>query len=170
MKRMQWMAMVAASILGGRALAEDASPPVIITLKNSSQVLTLGSPADQDGGAVVLSPFDHLPEQDFRLEPVGDPKDQNFHIISVQSTKCLDIKDGSLKAGAPVIQQPCSDAQCQVFQVSARSPDGHREFYNRLSNKCLAAPKLPSSPRDQLIQAQCNRMNNDQRFRISRPR
>ncbi len=170
MKRMQWMAMVAAAVMGGSALAEDASTPLFITLKDSSQVVTLGGPADPNGATVVLSPFNLLPEQGFRLEPVGDPKDQNFHIISVQSNKCLDIKDGSLKSGAPVIQQPCSDAQCQVFHVSARSPDGHREILDQLSGKCLAALKLPSSPGDPLIQTQCNRMSNDQRFRISHPR
>jgi len=168
MKRMLCMAMVAATAFGMGATAQAEEPSLAITHKDSNQVLTVGGSAGQEADAVVLSPFQLQPAQGFWMKPVGKPEEQLFNIISQQSGQCLDVKDGSRETGAPIVQRPCNGADCQVFHVSIRAADGHREIRNQLSGKCLAAPRGHSAPGTPLIQVKCTWQDN-QRFRISVP-
>jgi ricin-type beta-trefoil lectin protein len=168
MRRILRMTMIAATTLSVGATAWAEEPPLAITLKDSPHVLTVGGSAGQDGDAVALSPFQLEPDQGFWLKPVGNPEDRLFNIVSQQSGQCVDVKDGSREDGAPIVQRPCSSADCQVFHVSDRGADGHRELRNKLSDKCLAAPQGRTAPGTPLIQAKCSRQD-DQRFRISAP-
>ncbi|QRK05073.1 RICIN domain-containing protein [Archangium violaceum] len=168
MKRMMRMAMVAAATFGMGAAARAEEPPLAITLKDSEQVLTVGGSAGKDEDAVVLSPFQLQPGQGFSLKPVGNPEDRLFNIISQQSGKCVDVKDGSREEGAPIVQRPCNGAECQVFHVSERGTDGHRELRNKLSDKCMAAHGGGATTGNSLIQANCT-SQDEQRFRISAP-
>lgn len=167
MSRMLSVVMVAAVNLGLIASARAESTPLVITRKDSPQVMTLdGGPNGADGAAVILAPNQSLPSQSFRLEPVGKPEDRTFNIVSRRNQMCVDVKSGSLEDGAAIIQKPCNGAVCQIFRVSDRGPDGHRELRNELSGKCLAASRGEDSG---LIQVECTR-KDDQRFRISPPR
>lgn len=163
---MKWIVSVAgiavASLAFG-ATGMDEPSHFVITQKSSDQVLTLSGSANPEGAAVVLSPFQNQPGQGFELKPVGDPKDQIYTIVSKQSGQCLDVKDGSREDGAAIIQKSCNGAECQVFHVSNRGADGHRELRNQLSGKCLAPPRSGDSG---LIQTGCNGQDS-QRFRIS---
>ncbi|MCY1080031.1 RICIN domain-containing protein [Archangium lansingense] len=164
MTRMMSMFMIATTTLGLGTTARAEEPPLAITLKDSPHVLTVGGSKSQD--AVVLSPFQLQSAQGFWLKPVGKPEDRRFNIISQQSGQCVDVKDGSREEGAPLVQRECSGASCQVFHVSDRGTDGHREIRNQLSGKCLAAPQGGNSSGAQLVQWKCTGQDN-QRFRIS---
>ncbi|MFY0565818.1 RICIN domain-containing protein [Archangium lansingense] len=164
MKRMMSMFMIATTTLGLGTTARAEEPPLAITLKDSHQVLTVGGAKGPD--AVALSPFQLQPGQGFWLKPVGKPADRLFNIISQRSGQCVDVKDGSREEGAPLVQRECNGAECQVFHVSNRGADGHRELRNQLSGKCLAAPQGGSSSGAQLVQWKCTSQDN-QRFRIS---
>ncbi|WNG35719.1 RICIN domain-containing protein [Archangium violaceum] len=166
MKQILHMVMVAATTFGMGATARAEEPPLAITLKDSHQVLTVGGSAGKDEDAVVLSPFQLQPGQGFSLKPVGNPEDRLFNIISQQSGKCVDVKDGSREEGALIVQRPCNGAECQIFQVSDRGADGHRELRNKLSGKCLAASRGQSNSSTPLIQSNCT-LQDVQRFRIS---
>ncbi|WNG56322.1 RICIN domain-containing protein [Archangium gephyra] len=167
MKRMLSVAVIAAMTLGLNAMAQANSTPLVITRKDSPQVMTLGGgPEGKDGAALVLSPNKDLPGQGFWLKPVGKPGDKTFNIVSRQNQLCVDVENGSREDGAAIIQKPCNGATCQIFRVSDRGPDGHRELRNELSGKCLSASKGKDAG---LIQAACNDQD-DQRFRISPPR
>lgn len=167
MSRMLTVAVVAAVTLGFSATARAESTPLVITRKDSPQVLTLGGgPDGKDGAALILSPNKALPGQTFWLKPVGKPEDKTFNIVSEGNKLCVDVENGSREDGAAIVQKPCNGATCQIFRVSDRGPDGHRELRNELSGKCLAAPQDKDSG---LIQAACTGQD-DQRFRISPPR
>lgn len=168
MKRISRMARVAVTALGMGATAWAGQPPLVITLMDSSQVMTVGGSGGQDADAVVLSPFQLKPEQGFWLKPVGNPEDKLFNIISQQSSECLDVKDGSREDGALIVQRECGDAESQVFHVSDRGSNGHRDIRNALSGKCLAAPPGGDFSSSQLVQWKCTGGDN-QRFRISAP-
>ncbi|KFE64442.1 RICIN domain-containing protein [Hyalangium minutum] len=164
MRRMLSLAMIAAVTWGSSALARAEPTPLAITRKDSPQVLTLGGgPEGKDGAAILLSPNKALPGQNFSLKPVGKPEDQTFNIVSQQSPWCVDVERGSTEDGAAIVQKPCNGATCQVFRVSDRGADGHRELRNELSGKCLSAPQSKDSG---LIQATCTG-KDEQRFRIS---
>lgn len=169
MKRILTMTMIAATTLGVGATARAANPPLAITLKDSTQVLTVGGSGSKNADAVVLSSFQLQPGQGFWLKPVGKPEDRLFNIVSQQSGKCVDVKDGSREDGAPLVQRSCNSADCQVFHVSDRGADGHREIRNKLSDKCLAAPQGGGDSGSQLVQWKCTGRDT-QRFRISAPR
>ncbi|WP_224361413.1 RICIN domain-containing protein [Hyalangium versicolor] len=165
MNRMLSVAVAAVVALGFGTTARAESTSLVITRKDSPQVLTLGGgPEGKDGAAVVLSPNQALPGQNFSLEPVGKPEDQTFNIVSSLNKLCVDVKGGSTEDGAEIIQKQCNGATCQVFRVSDRGPDGHRELRNELSGKCMAVGKDFA-----LVQVTCNG-KDDQRFRISPPR
>lgn len=167
MSRILAVAVIAAVNLGLSASARAEPTALVITRKDSPQVLTLGGgPKGGDGAALMLSPNQALPGQSFMLKPVGKPEDQTFNIVSQQNQLCVDVKDGSREDGAAIIQKPCNGATCQVFRVSDRGPDGHRELRNELSGKCLTASKGGGPG---LIQAECTGQDS-QRFRISPPR
>ncbi|MFY0575207.1 RICIN domain-containing protein [Cystobacter fuscus] len=168
MSRMLSVAVVAAMTTLGLSTSARAEPtPLVITLKDSPQVVTLGGgPEGKEGSAVILTPNTAQRGQGFWLKPVGKPEDKTFNIVSQANQLCVDVENGSREDGAAIIQNPCNGADCQVFRVSDRGADGHRELRNELSGKCPAA----SSGKDStLIQAACTGQDN-QRFRISPPR
>ncbi|WPB73966.1 RICIN domain-containing protein [Archangium violaceum] len=167
MRRMLTVAVVAAVTLGFSATARAAPTPLVITRKDSPLVLTLGGgPKGKDGAAIVLSPNKAQPGQSFWLKPVGKPEDKTFNIVAEQNQLCVDVENGSREDGAAIVQKPCNGATCQIFRVSDRGADGHRELRNELSGKCLAAKQGKDSG---LIQTACTGQD-DQRFRISPPR
>jgi hypothetical protein len=165
MKRLLGMTLIAATTLGVSATARAANPPLVITLKDSDRVLTLASPWNQGGTTITLSPFEQAPGQGFWLRPQRQPEERLFHIVSQRSQLCLDT-NGSREDGTPITQKPCMNADYQLFHVSDRGADGHRELRGKFSDKCLAAPQGGDSSGSALVQWKCTGRDN-QRFRIS---
>lgn len=102
-------------------------------------------------------------DQDWVLEPT-DPfnnplvtiaGDTSFEIIGNYSSKCLDIKDGSEKSGAPFQQMPCSGTASQRFQFKDVG-DGWYTLQSAASGQCVSAEAAKKGNGTRMVLNVCN--------------
>jgi hypothetical protein len=78
------------------------------------------------------------------------PQGVTFRLINVKSGKALDVKDGSTRAGAALVQSRVSDRPSQLW--TARSVRGMRLIVNTHSGQAIVIPRKSSLNREPLIQ------------------
>jgi len=78
--------------------------------------------------------------------PEGTP----FRLVNVKTGKALDVKDGSTRAGAALVQSPVSDRPSQLWTV--RSVQGSLLIVNTHSGHSINIPRKSNTNRQPLIQ------------------
>jgi hypothetical protein len=90
------------------------------------------------------------------IEPAGGrnaslpPEGSLFRLVNVKSGKALDVKDGSTRAGAALVQSRISDRPSQLW--TAPSVKGLLLIVNAHSGQAIAIPRKSNLNREPLIQ------------------
>ncbi len=78
------------------------------------------------------------------------PEGITFRLVNVKTGKALDVKDGSTKPGAAIVQSPVSDRPSQLWTV--RSAQGSLLIVNVHSGHSINIPRKSNANRHPLIQ------------------
>ena len=73
-----------------------------------------------------------------------------FRLVNVKTGKALDVKDGSMRAGAALVQSPVSDRPSQLWTV--RSAQDSLLIVNAHSGHSINIPRKSNTNRQPLIQ------------------
>ena len=117
------------------------------------------SPAN--GQAVVQKTASGGPGQ---LWEAVDHGDGTFSLVNINSGKCMDVRSGSVTAGTPIIQWPCTGATNQSWTVSGS------EIVSARSGLCLDVSDNSTAEDHAIIQWTCKNSTNQQWSLTERPR
>nr|WP_308065592.1 RICIN domain-containing protein [Streptomyces sp. LBUM 1483] len=93
-----------------------------------------------------------------------DHGDGTFSLVNINSGKCMDIQNGSLNAGAAIIQWPCTGAGNQRWTFSGSAVVSAR------SGLCLDVSDNSTAEDHAIIQWTCRNTTNQQWSLTERPR
>lgn len=140
-------------------LGDDAKVEIIGV--DSGLCLEIGGAGHSDRNPVQLAVCNHSSRQQFRF---GYKNGGLFQIVSLGSSKCVDVDSASMKPLADIMQWACGDTANQQMLVKNRGD--LVQFQARHSGLCLDVKSAGKEPGTPLIQWPCSDSLN-QRFMIA---
>ncbi|MBC7387565.1 MAG: RICIN domain-containing protein [Cryobacterium sp.] len=118
----------------GEAFAALPTSAVPLISRNSGKCLTITGEATTDGAGTSQVICTSSSAQQFKLNSAGTGV---YYLANSKSSKCLDVENASMNAGALVKQYSCGGGANQKFIVRPSAVAGYYEIVASHSSQCI---------------------------------